>query len=152
VVVRVTLVIGVLAAMVLAAVGAASEAVVRARGDDTVGILATTGAIVLILSTATAGCTALVLHAREHRYWLVLSAASVVVAPVAAEILLLTGPSLALWLGVPILLVAPIAVALGLPTGTGPAPARRRGHALAGLVWVVIVIGGGWLLPVWLSR
>jgi hypothetical protein len=147
VVVRVTLVIGALTALVLAAIGAASEAVVRARGDDTVGILATTGAIVLILSTAAAGCTALVLHAREHRHWLVLSAASLVLAPAAAEILLLTGPALALWLGVPILLVAPIGVALGVPAGTGAAPARRRGHALAGLLWVVIVIGGGWLLP-----
>jgi hypothetical protein len=72
---------------------------VRARGDDTVGILAATGAIVLILSMATGGCTALLLHAREHRQWLVLSAASLVVAPAAAEILLLTGPALALWRG-----------------------------------------------------
>ena len=168
-VVLITGAVGAAAALALAAVGVASELVVRARGDDQLGIWATTVAIVLNLAAVTAGWTALILHARGRRHWRGLSVAALVAGPAAVTVLLapVTGPlpspsgatggalgealSLSLWLGVPALLLGPVVAAMIIPTGAEPSRAGWRWYVVGGFVWAIATLGGGWLLPAWLQ-
>ena len=131
-------------------------------------ILGTAVAIVMVLATVAAGWAALILHARDCRHWLGRSrrglSAAVLVGPPAAVAVMFAPAmvpiipidamasvirealSLVLWLAVPALLLG---TAIVVPAGAVPSPGGWRWHVMGGLVWAIVILGGGWWLFVW---